>query len=106
MTFSRKKQSHKMRKHRGHKTMRRTLQKRTRKGGARDRKPTLKGKSYQASKTIEKGKRDSRTIHKQNMDDLTSMFEGLSTNRITRQPSTTTDSSLDDVFTNLRISRK
>ena len=76
------------------------------KGGARDRKPTDKGKSYQASKTIQKAKHQSRAVHKQNMDDITSMFEGLSTNRTTHRPYMSQDASLDDAFNSMRISRK
>ena len=76
------------------------------KGGARDRKPTDKGKSYQASKKNQKAKHESRAVHKQNMDDITSMFEGLSTNRTTQRPYMSQDASLDDAFNSMRISRK
>ena len=77
------------------------------KGGARDRKPTDKGKSYQASKKNQKAKHESRAVHKQNMDDITSMFEGLSTNRTTQRGyMSPNNSALDDAFNSMRISRK
>ena len=77
------------------------------KGGARDRKPTDKGKSYQASKKNQKAKHQSRAVHKQNMDDITSMFEGLSTNRTTQRGyMSPNNSALDDAFNSMRISRK
>jgi len=45
--------------------------------------------------------------HKQNMDDMTSMFEGLSTNRNTQTqtPLMSVESPIEDIFDNLRISK-
>jgi hypothetical protein len=51
-------------------------------GGGRDRKSTDKGKAYQVSKQSQKKKLDTRTIHKQNMNDMTNLFQGMSTTRL------------------------
>lgn len=111
MALSKKNTKRSLSRTRSHKRPR-TLRRKTKrtkrthlKGGARDRKPTDKGKSYQASKTIQKAKHQSRAVHKQNMDDLTSMFEGLTTKRMTQRPYTSSKESLDDVFKNMKLSK-
>lgn len=93
------------RSHKKKKSIRRKTRRNNVKGGSRERKQTDKGRSYQTTKTIQKAKHESRAIHKRNIDDLTSMFEGLTTNRITRRPYTSSKESLDDVFKTMKLSK-